>query len=402
MKKQGLREILFISIAIMLIISSTALIHPNEAEFIIDRFEGITAFSFSLFDSLLYAAYLIFGLIAGYLGARTGLRKTFIIIGAAGVSIITLLMPVVDKYSVLLCLRFFQGIFSVTAWQTLMTLILDLSDNTNRGRNMGFFGIFMSLAMGLSPVIGGILANISVFTPYYVASIQCAIAVLVTIFLISDPPVRTRNIKPSLIQSFMFARKRMKLVIPALFNFVDRLHMGFIIFMVPLMLREVLKLGPEYRGMLLGINGLAFIILQYPIGRLSDRIGRFKLLTIGSIGYGILLCLTGPAAGVGLSLLIVLFFFLGIFSGFTGPPNSALVGDIVAADENSLAMGFFNFFGNLGMVFGALLGGVMLSVSDFTAAFLIAGLIELGTLAINLLILRKMKSREKVTEAEFV
>ncbi len=389
MQKNLLAKILLISISIMFVISSTSLLHANEAEFIIDRFEGIDSFKFSLFDSFLYAAYLIGGPIAGLASAKVGRRKPFVIGGAVVAAAMTILMTVAGNYPLLLVLRFLQGFFCVASWQSLMTMVLDYSDDTNRGRNMGIFGSFMALSMGLGPVLGGVLASIHLFAPYYVSAAQCLLAVVITFLFISEPGMKLENIKPKLVDSFAFARHRPALMVPALFNLVDRLHMGFIIFIIPLMLREVLQLGPEYRGMLLGVNAIMYIILQYPMGRLSDRVGRYKLLLIGSIGYGSLLCLTGPVGAMGLIPLVVLFFVLGIFSGFAGPANSALVGDIVNKDENPLAMGFFTLFGNVGMVTGSLFGGMMLSVTNFTVAFIVAGAIELSTLAVNISLLRK-------------
>ncbi|MBI9109453.1 MAG: MFS transporter [Spirochaetales bacterium] len=393
------KSVLLISISIMFVISSTALLHANEAEFIIDRFKGITAFKFSLFDAVLYAAYLLAGPMAGYLSARTGKRKPFIVLGAAGTAVITLSMTLAPVYPILLILRFFQGVFCVTAWQSLMTMVLDLSDDSNRGRNMGIFGTFMALSMGLGPAAGGALAGISLFAPYYVSAVQCMVSVFITLFFIAEPPIKKENIKPGIADSIAFARNSPGLIIPALFNFVDRLHMSFIIFMIPLLLREFMQLGPEYRGMLLGINGSAYIILQYPMGRLSDKIGRYRLLVVGSMGYGLLLGCTGPAAAAGLTPLIILFFCLGIFSGITGPPNSALVGDLSSQEDNPLAMGFFNLFGNTGMVCGSLFGGFMLSFTGFTAAFMGAAAIELVTLALNMLIIRKLTA-EKVNSLQ--
>ncbi len=389
MQKNLLAKILLISISIMFVISSTSLLHANEADFIIDRFEGIDSFKFSLFDSFLYAAYLIGGPIAGLASAKVGRRKPFVIVGAAVSAAMTLLMTLAGSYPLLLVLMFFQGAFCVASWQALMTMILDYSDDTNRGRNMGIFGTFMALSMGLGPVVGGVLAKAYIFAPYYVSAGQCILAVIITLLFIAEPGMKLENIKPKLVDSFAFARHRPALIVPALFNLVDRLHMGFIIFIIPLMLREVLNLGPEYRGMLLGVNAIMYILLQYPMGRLSDRIGRYKLLLIGSIGYGSLLCFSGPTAALGLMPLVALFFVLGIFSGFTGPANSALVGDIVTKEENPLAMGFFNLFGNAGMVVGSLFGGLMLSISGFTVAFIVAGAIELSTLAVNIALLGK-------------
>jgi MFS family permease len=249
---------------------------------------------------------------------------------------------------------------------------------------------------------GGWLAQLALFAPYYTAVGLCAGAALIALTLIADPPLNPENFKPSIPDILAYARRRSKIIVPAIFNFVDRLHMGFIIFIIPLMLRELLGLGPQYRGIILGINGLAYIILQYPIGRLSDRIGRLKLLLTGSVGYGILLCFAGPAAALGFPALIVLFFCLGVFSGLTGPPNSALVGDIANREENPLAMGFFNLFGNVGMVCGSLFGGVLLSVASFTVAFIAAGMVELVTLALNIILIKRMRTAAEHEDSSVV
>lgn len=394
MKKNNTGLVILIGINIMLVISSTALLHANEAEFILDRFPGVGPFEFSLFDTVLYVAYMLFGPFTGYISAFSGKRKVFVISGAVGTAFAIALMPIVKVYLLLLVLRFVQGMFCIASWQTLMTLILDLSDKGNRGRNMGIFGIFMSTAMGVSPVLGGFLARLSLVAPYYTAVLFCLLAALLTHFLVPETPVHTENIKPRLEDSLLLAYHKPRLFIPGLFNLVDRLHMGFIIFMLPLMVREVLNLGPEYRGMLLGINGSAYILLQYPIGRLSDKWGRYKLLIAGSLSYGALLMLAGPAAAAGLLPLAGLFFLLGIFSGVSGPPNSALLGDLVTKTENPLAMGFFNFTGNIGMVFGALFGGFCLEIGNFSSAFIGAGMIELSVLGINLFLLKSGIGKE--------
>jgi len=384
-------RIFIISFSIMLVVSSLSLLHSNEVEFILDRFEGLSDFQFSLYDSVLYASYLVFGLILGFFVMIGGGRKPFILIGAFGTFFLTLVLTCISNYYLLLLLRFVQGFFAVMAWQTLMTLILDYSDDSNRGRNMGVFGFFMAFGMGFTPVLGGLIAKISVFAPYYFSSFLSFLSFLIIWIFVSDVSIENRESKPSLFEIISFFKHRKRIFVPALFNFVDRLHMGFIIFILPLMLNDLLGLGPEYRGMMLGINGIAYILLQYPIGKLSDKYGRLRFLILGSIGYAVILIFCGIFASFGLVALIPLFLLLGVFSGLTGPPNNALVGDLIHKSENPLAMGVFNLFGNIGMMLGPLLGGLILSLDifgkiKFQASFISAGIIELVSLFIGIFI----------------
>jgi MFS family permease len=83
------------------------------------------------------------------------------------------------------------------------------------------------------------------------------------------------------------------------------------------------------------------------------------------------------------------FFVLGIFSGITAPANAALVGDMALRDENAMAVGFFHFAGNMGIILGPLLAGFVIDLSRFQVAFVLAGLVELVSLGICVLLMRR-------------
>lgn len=389
--KKNLSKVLIIGFSTFLMIFSVSILHANEYEFIILRFPGLTLFEVSLFDSVLYISYLIIGIIIGILADYFGKRKIFIIAGSAGSIIFFSLMITATNYGILLIFRFLQGSFTVMGWQMLMTLVLDIASPENRGKFLGIFGIFLALAMGFGPMFGGIIASYGVFIPYYVAIVVNVIVLIIVLLILKDPSYLKK--RPSFKENLTIIQRRPELIVPGIFNFVDRLHMGFIIFILPLFVQIVLGLGPEIRGMIMGIFALPFIILQYPMGKLSDKYGRYKLLIPGSLGYGIILTLTGYFGIFGLGLLIGAFLILGFFSGITGPPSMALVGDIAEGKDNAMAMGFFTFVGNLGMVIGPLIGGFVVDYGNFVFAFIIAGLIELISLGICLLFARKYRSK---------
>ena len=158
--------------------------------------------------------------------------------------------------------------------------------------------------------------------------------------------------------------------------------------MIPVYLQFVLGLGPEFRGMMLGIYATPFILLQYPVGKLSNKHGRYRLLIPSSVGFGILLTIMGYLGLFGLNMLIISFVILGVFSGVSQPPSAALVGDLIEEKDNAMAMGFFNFVGNVGIILGPLVGGFMVEHFDFVFAFVIAGLLELISLGICILLIK--------------
>jgi MFS family permease len=378
-------QIIIIGILALLSILAPALLHTNQYEFIVQRF-SIDLLSASYFDAALYASYLIIGILTAVISNQVGKRKLFVLIGSIGSSVFYLWMTLTLNFPLLLILRFMQGSFTVLCWQTLMTLVLDLSTTRNRGKNVGLFGVFLALAMGSGPVLGGILAGYGVLIPYYSAALLSIIVFLTSFVLLKEPKQLQK--RPSLVENTVIVFRKPRLIIPGIFNFIDRFHIGFILFILPLFLQIGLGVRPELRGMVLGLFALPFIILQYPVGKWSDRIGRFKPLIFGSICYGIMLVFMGFLGSFGFFVIIVGFIILGIGNGLTGPPAMALVGDTVEADDNATGMGFFNLMGNVGIIIGPLIGGFFITYTNFVVAFVIAGLIELISLAGIILLIK--------------
>ena len=135
------RQVGFVGLLTLLTITAVSILHANEYEFVILRFPGLSGLEVSYFDTALYGAYLVVGILLGIVSDRVGRRRVFVVIGSVGAMVLYGLMTVVSDYSVLLFLRFLQGSCTVLAWQSLMTLILDWSTEGNRGRNMGVFGV---------------------------------------------------------------------------------------------------------------------------------------------------------------------------------------------------------------------------------------------------------------------
>jgi len=388
------KRVVLLGILTLLTITAAAVLHVNQPEFIFDRFVGITEFQYSLFDTTLYLSYLIFGITTGLLSDRWGKRRSFVLVGTVGSMIFYWLMTTTLSYPTLLLFRFLQGAFTVMVWQSFMTLAIDFSDKHNRGRNMGIFGAFLALGMGLGPAIGGFIASVGVFMPYYTAVGLNVVVLMIALVSLRDPSMT--KTRPTLGQSFNLARKNPELIVPGIFNLFDRLHIGFILTALPFFLSISLGLDESLRGMSLAIFAMPFIILQYPMGKLSDKHGRFRQLVIGSIGYGVVLSVVGIVGILGFSLLLVMLAILGVFAGITSPPSMALVGDIVGKEDSAMGMGFFNFLGNMGITIGPIIFGVLMPIIGISGAFVVVGILELITLVVNIVLVRTV-FKDKIT-----
>ncbi len=372
--------------ALFFTIAAAALLHTNQYEFIYLRFEGMTRFKLSLFDTVLYAGYLLVGMIVAFLSGKTGRRKVIILAGSAGSILFYLLMTVSREYWILLMMRFLQGACTVSAWQLLFTVGLEIAPPEKRGRYMGILGIGLGAASGAGTFIGGAVSELYPAAPYHTAMAFAAAALLFVAAFLKDPEEAIP--KASVVESIRILKKRTLLFVPSMFNFIDRLHMGFILFLLPLFLNDVLGSSPGGRGVVFGIYSLFFLLTYYPVGRLSDRWGRFQFIIPGSILFGIVLIVVGIAGGTHFAVTAVLFGILGIAAGLAGPPNNALVGDYTKRHERAEAMGLFTFAGNIGVAAGPVLAGWLISLADYRTVFIIGGAIELIFLAAGLISLR--------------
>jgi len=377
-------KVIFLGILTFLTITSVAALHANEQEFIVDRFVGLTEFQVSLFDTVLYISYLTFGIITGLLADRFAKRRIFILVGSAVSAVFLFLMTIAGQYWLLLILRFIQGAFTVMIWQMLMTMILDVSTKKNRGRNMGIYGSLLALGFGMGPMLGGFLAKVGTFVPYYFAS-----GLIVLVFILSLAILReaeTTAKRPTIIDSLLIVKKYPRIVIPALFNFTDRFTVGFMIFLLPFFLVDELGKSAELRGVSLAIFALPFILLQFPMGKLSDKIGRYIPLLVGNLCFCIILPMVGYFGSISYAVLLVLLALLGVFSGISAPSSMALIGDFVKKEDNAMAMGFFNFLGNLGVTLGPLVGSLY-GTFGYNVTFLSVGIGKIVMIVVCILLI---------------
>ena len=145
-------------------------------------------------------------------------------------------------------------------------------------------------------------------------------------------------------------------------------------FAFPLHLVHAFGFGGAERGMYQALLLFPFILLQYPFGKLSDKIGRILPLVIGSFFYGLEMCLVGF---VGKTALIALMLGCGVFAAMMFPSSIALAGDISPLNKRGTAIGGFNVFGSLGFIAGFSAAGILSDIYGYCTSFILGGFSEI-------------------------
>jgi MFS family permease len=150
--------------------------------------------------------------------------------------------------------------------------------------------------------------------------------------------------------------------------FIDVLGFGIAIPVLPLY-AEHLGASPLQIGLLVGAFSLMQFLFAPGWGRVSDRLGRRRVLLIGMAGTVAGYLVMGFAGSVGMLLLG------RVISGVAGAnlgAAQAYLADISRPEERARAMGLFGAAFGLGFVFGPALGGLVGGVFGFAAPMFVA------------------------------
>jgi MFS family permease len=345
----------------------------------------------------LAAEFAAFVLAVGLWGAASdaaGRRRPFVVAGAlggaAGYVVLAVLGPAEPPFWGVLVVRFLQGIATVGAFSLAMSMLADLDGG--HGRNMGAAGIAVGFGTALGAPIGGHLYEFGPFVPLWAAAaLLLGVGLLALALVDRAPPGDRDEVAEALVQ----LRATPTLTIPYAFGFADRLTAGFFALVGTLYFRTAFGLSPGATGLTLALFFAPFALLQYPFGRLSDRVGRTVPIVAGSVLYGVAVIGVGTAGtllGARVGMVAV-----GVLGALMAPATMALVVDLAPDDQRGVAVAGFNAAGSLGFLAGVVGGGLVADEFGYDAAFAFAGGTEMVLAVVAVpAFLRLQVARERV------
>jgi MFS transporter, DHA1 family, multidrug resistance protein len=142
---------------------------------------------------------------------------------------------------------------------------------------------------------------------------------------------------------------------------------------------ESLGASPERIGLIVSVSTLTGVFLKLPSGALSDIYGRRFLLQIGVVAFGLPPFLYPWVTD--LDALTALRFFHGLATAIFAPSALATVADLYR-ERRGAALGTYTASTQSGALLGPFIGGYLIYVSGFSAAFVTAGLFGCIAIAI--------------------
>ncbi len=157
--------------------------------------------------------------------------------------------------------------------------------------------------------------------------------------------------------------------------------LGFTL-VVPFFPNYVMDLGASYTllGFIISIYGASQLIVQVPIGRLSDRMGRKKLMLIGLMTFAVL-----PPLYIYADNAYTLLFIRalgGVGAAFVWPTAMAMIIDQSRAHCRGAAMGFYNAAFYSALALGPFMGGALYDHMGLEAPFYFWTLLGIASIII--------------------
>lgn len=296
--------------------------------------------------------------IAGYGGAAVGKIVLFFSKSWGGV----LLGRVVD--------RFGKGVRTAPR----DALIADATSEKEYGkafglhRSMDSFGAVLGIILAYIFFTSGVKRFETIFL---LAVIPAAIGVAL-LFFVHDKPKEPRESKPLNLRWSVLDRKlQLFLIIVFLFTLGNSSNQFLIL------RASDLGFTPAEAILAYLVFNVVYTLGSYPLGKLSDRVGKKKLLVGGYLFYG--LVYLGFALLSAKWTVWLLFGFYGLYYAMTQGVEKALIAQIAPKDQRGTLMGLHATLTGIGLLPASLIAGFLWSTFGPAIPFYFGGIA--GTLA---------------------
>jgi len=334
---------------------------------------------------------LIFGRLVDKFG-----RKKLIAFGIFLDGVSMLLYAVAQDPLFLLFGRIVHGIGGGFGGPATMSYISDATSQKRSGRGMALYGMSIGFSNLVGFMLGGLVAQIiGVKSLFFIIAIILFIMSLTSLLLpeIYHPSKEKFNLRQE-IKKFRKVVFRKSMISPYFSMFAMMFNMGIVTAAYTVML-ETAAFTVGQTGMILSIMVIFSILIHYPAGIMSDKIGYTKVMLVGLLflasAFGVFMI--SPEAPIPIYIPMIGMVFLGLGHGLIFPSSAGIVKEKTKGSESGIATGTFYALIVAGVAIGA---PVSTHVYDFyNAQFtLVLGIIVPLIIAIVLVVLLRYLKKD--------
>ena len=349
---------------------------------------GASKTTISLIEGIAESTASLLKALSGFWSDKIGKNKPFMIIGYGITAVVTPFYAAVSTPFQVLYLRFFERIGKGLRTAPRDSLISGSIRNNDAGRNFGFHKAMDNSGAILGPLLAFLLLYLFPLNYGYIfllATIPAIIGVITIIVLIKEahaehPPEKSTFVVKAFTQRYWFFLA--VIFVFSLGNSTDALL---------LVKTSETWIKSSYIPLVYMIFNLVAVFLAIPIGTLSDKIGREKLIILGFLTYAVVYFFFGKYKNI--NVFLFLFVLYGFYSALTDSSQKAMISDIVSKDLKGTGYGLYHAVLGITLLPASLIAGILYDKVNSDAPFYFGAVMAL--LATILMILFTITHRTK-------
>lgn len=306
------------------------------------------------------------GMLADRLGRKTVIIPSLFLFATAGVA-----CGFMKSYEWLLVLRFVQGIGAASLGALNVTLVGDLFSGRDRAVAMGYNASVLSIGTALYPAIGGALAMIAWFYPFFIPALAIPVGLWVMCCLKNPEPHNTMKfwvyMKNTL--KYLVQKEVIGLFILLMLTFII-LYGSFLTY-IPIMLGDRFNTEPYFIGIILSASSFATAIASAFVGKMFDRLSHAVIFIIAYVLYGISLAMI-PFVSWEWQIFIPVIIF-GVAQGINIPALQTVMANKAPLEYRGIFLSFNGMVLRIGQTTGPLLIGFVYLAWGHAWAFYTGG-----------------------------
>jgi MFS family permease len=330
---------------------------------------GAPASAVGIIEGIAESTASIVKLFSGWLSDKLGKRKALMVAGYSISNLVKPVLAVATSWPQVLAVRFADRLGKGVRNSPRDALIADSADPALRGKAFGFHRAMDTLGAAVGPLIAAAILYYAKGAPadrlrtaFLVSAIPGVVAVLVLAVFLTERRPHRKGARPSVSFKGLPASFRNFAAVAFIFSLGNSSD-AFLI------------LRARDAGLSLALIPLAYFtfnmvhaIFAIPMGALSDRIGRRRVIIAGYVIFALIYL--GFALFAGAWTLWLLFAGYGLYYAATDGTQRAFIGDLVPNDLRATAVGVFNALTGIALLPASLAAGVLWQSFGPAAAFI--------------------------------
>ena len=355
---------------------------------------GASKTTISLIEGIAESTASLLKAISGYWSDKIGKNKPFMIIGYGITAIITPLYALARIPIQILFFRFFERIGKGLRAAPRDSLISGSIKKNEAGKTFGFQKAMDNSGAIVCPLIAFLLLSIFPLNYSYIfllATIPAILGVLTIIIFIKEAKAEKKETTNKI--SLKLLPKKFYFFLIIIFVFT----LGNSADALLLVKTSETGIDKSYIPFVYMIFNTVSVLLATPIGKLSDRIGREKLIILGFIVYAIVYYFFGRFNSI--NVFIFLFMLYGFYSALTDGSQKAMISDIVSKDLKGTGFGIYHAVLGITLLPASLIAGLLYDKVNSNAPFYFGSIMALIATILMIIFTVLDKKKEKINVA---